>query len=265
MPAAGWGLMDGSKLTLTNYTVVMVRPSRPQNLGSVCRVLQNFGSPQLVVVGNEVDLTSVTFQKTARHARNYVEEALFVDTLEEALGDLTYAVATTARNSGERNPRRVCAYPEDIPWSEVGSRPGLVFGPESTGLANDEILQCDLVVMVPTDPRYVAMNLSHAVAVLSYHAYRATTADENLRGQALHEPAALRLKDQLDRTFERYVDQFCTPEKRTVILETFHNVLRRGNPTEQEVLTLIGAVRSWEWHWQHEQQDKNETEDQSID
>ncbi|MHA2363660.1 MAG: RNA methyltransferase [Candidatus Hodarchaeales archaeon] len=235
-----------------SYTVILVKPSRPSNLGSICRILENFECSQLILVSNQVDLTHLEFQKTARHARNIIENALFVDTLPEALKHVTYSIGTTTRFSGDRNPKRIAFYPEEIPWNAGGDSPGIIFGPENYGLSNEDIYLCDFLVTIPTSERYRSMNLSHAVSILTYHAYRHLLIDQESSGQIiLHTPATFQLKKQLLITFEEYVKRFCLSEKHRITNEVFRNFFGRSNITAREATTIIGALKAWKFHFKN--------------
>ena len=93
------------------YSIILVSPAKPQNLGSVCRLAQNFGSPKLIIVDNQVDLSSLAFQKTAKHAREYIHGALYFDTLEEALHETSFSIGTTRRFS-ETSAKRMVYEPD---------------------------------------------------------------------------------------------------------------------------------------------------------
>jgi tRNA/rRNA methyltransferase len=56
---------------------------------------------------------------------------------------------------------------------ERDERASLVFGPETTGLANEDIAVCGRAAHIPSDRRQPSFNLSHAVAIAAYEVYRA--------------------------------------------------------------------------------------------
>ena len=229
-----------------HYSIVLVSPAKPQNLGSICRLLENFGSPGLVIVDNQVDLSSLAFQKTAKHAREYIQQAIFVNSLEEALQKTSFSIATTRRFS-ETSASRMVYEPESIKWSELGSNPAIVFGSERYGLSNDQLLQCDLIVSIPTDQKNPSLNLSHAVALMCYQAYRSLTLDTRLPD---YQPAGKELRNQLEQSFELYISRFLRPEKVHVTREIFHNLIGRSMISQGEASNLIGAFKAWQYHVQ---------------
>lgn len=227
-----------------NYTIILDSPAKPHNLGSICRILENFGSPNLSIVNNMVDLTSLAFQKAAKHSREYIRNALFCNSLDEALQSVSYSIATT-RRFAENSPVRMSFDPESIKWSELGSNPAIVFGSEKYGLSNEQIQQCDFVVTIPTASENPSLNLSHAVALICYQAYRNLHSDLRIPE---YQPAGQELKEQLEKSFEIYTERFLRPEKVGVTQKTFHNLIGRSKISGGEASNLIGAFKAWHYH-----------------
>lgn len=227
-----------------HYSIILVSPAKAQNLGSICRLAENFGSPDLLIVDNNVDLSSLAFQKTAKHAREYITAAKFFNTLGEALKETSFSIATTRRFS-ETSAKRMVYEPESIKWDELGTNPAIVFGSERYGLSNEQLLKCDLIVSIPTSPKNPSLNLSHAVALMCYQAYRNLTTDTRLPD---YQPAGKELRTQLENSFEEYAKRFLRPEKSPVTQEIFHNLIGRSKISRGEASNLIGAFKAWKYH-----------------
>ncbi len=149
--------------------VVLVEPRYWWNVGSVARVMKNFGYRDLWLVspppGPRDDALTA-----AVHARDVLEAARVVGDLDEALSGASLVAATTSRVAGERKFHRRPIPPRElarISASEEGIL-ALLFGSEDFGLRNEVVSSSDLVVTIPTSPEYPSMNLSHAVAVVLY-------------------------------------------------------------------------------------------------
>lgn len=228
------------------YTIILVSPAKPQNLGSICRLAQNFGSPKLVIVDNQVDLSSLAFQKTAKHAKDYIEQTLFFDTLKEALNESESSVSIgTTRRFSETSAKRMVYEPEFIKWNELGTNPAIVFGSEKNGLSNEQLLECDLIVSIPTAPENPSLNLSHAVSIMCYQVFRNLAQDTRLPD---YQPAGKDLSDQLERSFQEYANRFLRPEKIHVTEEILHNLIGRSMISRGEASNLIGAFKAWKYH-----------------
>ncbi len=159
--------------TFARFTVVLVEPQTPGNIGATARVMKNFGLTDLRLV-NPCPHRVPEAYHLAVHAREIVDAAGLYGSLEEALHDVHLAVATTNRKRFTHFPSftpRECA--GHLRALSVGSRAALVFGSERTGLTNEQVHRCHVIATIPTSPECPALNLSHAVAVILYELYHA--------------------------------------------------------------------------------------------
>ncbi len=153
---------------LENVTIVLKGPKFPGNVGSAARCAMNMGIGKLIVVGNR-DLDDEALRQMATHeSKEVVDGIRHFDTLDEALAEFSWVVGTTARQGSGRgpvvSPRRMAE--ELIPLSKE-NRIALLFGPEDTGLTNDDLRFCQTVVTIPT-AGFKSLNLSHAVMIVCY-------------------------------------------------------------------------------------------------
>lgn len=156
--------MDGHPLS--RYEVCLVGTSNPENLGSVARIMANFGFERLTLVAPRLEALAPRALVVACGARESIERARVVGSFEEAIGEATLVVGSTARRGDRRPtiPPRALA----LRLRELGSddRVALVFGPEDRGLTAAEIDRCDLVTHIPTRGPLASLNLAQAVAVV---------------------------------------------------------------------------------------------------
>ena len=162
---------------LTSIRIVLVSPAGPLNVGSVARVMKNFGLSQLVLVNPQCEALGDQALQMAVHAKDILKAARQVTTIPEALAGCHLAIATTARQRGFNAPLDL---PEVALLSLLGASsetPGdtaLIFGPEDRGLSNEELSYAQQFTKIPTSPDYSALNLAQAVAVCCYELYRAS-------------------------------------------------------------------------------------------
>jgi tRNA/rRNA methyltransferase len=160
-----------------NITIVLNRPKYPGNVGSVARCAKNMGIEKLMVVGNR-NLDEEEMKMMATHvAADIVNNIQYVDHLDEALSGFHYIVGTTSRRGSARgpavSPREMAERLTDISQSNDIA---LLFGPEDTGLSNDELWFCHLVVAIPVSSQFKSINLSHAVMIICYEIFTARKA-----------------------------------------------------------------------------------------
>ena len=148
---------------------MLVQPSHAGNVGAAARAMKVMGFRDLVLVAPrwaEV-LTLPEAVSRASGAADILAAARVVPTLAEALQGTTWACATamTPRDFGPPT----CAPREHFATLATGAhRVAFVFGPERTGLANDDVYRCHACLSVPTDPAYGSLNLAQAVQLIAY-------------------------------------------------------------------------------------------------
>src|SRR2546423_1327917 len=154
----------------TTPVFILVRPQLADNIGMVARALANFGLDELRLVEPRDGWPNEKARIAASGANFIVDEARAFPALEEALGDLNWVAATSAR---QRDLVKPVLTPEQA-VAEVrqrmaeGQRCGIVFGPERNGLQTDEIANADAVVMAPVNPNFASLNLAQAVLLVGY-------------------------------------------------------------------------------------------------
>ncbi|MBT5293778.1 MAG: RNA methyltransferase [Cellvibrionales bacterium] len=148
--------------------MVLVNPSHPGNIGGAARAMKTMAVNQLVLVSprNYPDPRAVW---RAAGARDLLESAIIVETLDDALADCDLIVGTSARDRRIPWPlvdAHECA--KKIYEEPQSSKIAILFGREDRGLKNEELNRCHLHVHVPTSDAYSSLNLAMAVQILSY-------------------------------------------------------------------------------------------------
>ena len=226
---------------------VLVEPSHGGNVGSAARALKVMGFGDLVLVRpRHADVLSRPDTiAMASSATDVLARVRMVDTLAEALDGISWAVATamTPRDFG---PPTFAPREHFATLAAGPHRVAFVFGPERTGLSNDDVYRCHACVSIPTHPDYGSLNLSQAVQLLAYdwrqalggYAVAPRTVDLALAdghaidGLLAHWQATLHAIGFLDPA---------APRK---LMPRLHQLLNRAQLTSEEVHILRGIARA---------------------
>jgi tRNA/rRNA methyltransferase len=167
--------------------VVLVRPETSANVGACARVVRNTGASGLDLVAPG-DWRTVDCWRTAWGAQDVLEEARVFGSLAGALEGVKVAVALTGRRPSGPPVADVRDAAATISGLGPEDAAALVFGPETTGLTNDEVALCGRCATIPSDPAQPSFNLSHAVAIAAYEVRRASRpAGAPARPRATHD------------------------------------------------------------------------------
>ena len=228
--------------------IVLIQPQLSENIGTTSRAMLNCGLTDLRLVRPREDWLSERALAASSGATAVLHAARVFDSTEAAIADLHRVYATTGRNrfmvKPVVTPRR--AAEEMRGFVDEGLRCGVLFGPERTGLENDDVALADTVVTVPLNPDYCSLNLAQCVLLIGYEWYQAGDPAEP---RAMTKgAAAVATKYQLVGFFqhlERELDDcgfFRVEEKRPSMVRNIRNMFERADLTLQEVRTLHGIV-----------------------
>ena len=226
-----------------NVLVVLHRPQDLVNIASVVRIMKNFELDTLrLVAPAEFDVYRI--EGIAHNTGDVLRRARVFGTLDEALADCRHVVGFTARGrTAKGNIQRPRETATALMDAATMSPVALLFGPEDTGLTNEELDRCHGVVTVPTNPRYASLNLAQAVAVMAYELFVARGGAPLKRPRRTAPPAP---QEQIERLFadaERAlvaIDFFKTRSRATV-MRTVRSVLHR-TPVDMREVKLARAM-----------------------
>ena len=239
----------GRAIAAVTPTVVLVRPQLGENIGMAARAMLNCGLSSLRLVAPRDGWPNPKAQRAASGADVVLDKAKVFDTVGEAVADLERVVATTARNRelSQRilTPRRAAA--EMRGWIGRRERVGILFGPERTGLTNDDMVQADTALSIPLNPQFSSLNIAQAVLLV---AYEWAAADEDAPAERMSDHATRpATKDELLNLFEhleRALDQSGFLRNKAMRPAMVHNLrafLQRAAMTEQEVRSFHGVIK----------------------
>ncbi len=160
-------------------TVALIGARNPSNIGAAARAMRDFGFSDLRFVNDYAapfEAAQLEATKSAIGAADVMRNARAFPSVADALADCTLSVGTTAIG-GRQLSRPVPALAEAAQkiineLATPGSRVALLFGSEKTGLTNEQLSHCQLLLNIPmyapSDTRHLSMNLGQAVAVCLY-------------------------------------------------------------------------------------------------
>ncbi len=237
--------MRGMCASRVDWRIVLVRPRNPLNIGSAARAMANFGLRDMVVVAPHEPVWRET--RSAVGAEAIVESARAVESLDAAVADRTCVIGTT---SGARRhlDRDLLPLSQLSAWLGRRSRMrrvALLFGSEKTGLSNEDLSKCHVLVRIPTVPECPSMNLGQAVAVCAYELGRTRIIAPRPASATFHlsDPAPLQ---SLQHLFDRLVgvldtSGFLKPRSRAAMLIKLRRLLLDLELTNNDV-RIVGAV-----------------------
>ncbi|MCC6212304.1 MAG: RNA methyltransferase [Burkholderiales bacterium] len=146
--------------------IVLCRPSHPGNIGAAARAMKTMGLSDLRLVTPE-KFPAPEAQWMATHAQDVLQGAKIHAGLGEAIADCVAAFALSARPR-EWSTQVLDARAAAARAAALDGPVAFVFGNEQAGLTNEEMLACQYLVHIPSDPGFSSLNLAQAVQVVAY-------------------------------------------------------------------------------------------------
>ncbi len=233
--------------------VILVRPQLAVNIGMCARAMANFGLDDLRLVNpregwpRSDEYREVAYSAAAG-ATGLLDAARVFSTVEAALADLHYVYASTARERGQMKAVLSPSVAMSAVTSAEGERRGILFGPERTGLDNDEVAIADSIITFPSSPAYASLNLSQAVLLCGYEWFKAAHGDApppSTIPRAASPPAQREMLLAFFDYLETKLDEngfFRPATKKPGMRRNLRNIIHRMELTQQDVRTLWGAV-----------------------
>ena len=229
--------------------VILVQPQLGENVGAAARAMLNFGLRRLRLVQPACGWPNIKAVQAASGATAVLNAVRRFDRVEEAVGDLHRVYATTARTRDLPKPIVTAA---QAAWEArsalaAGERVGLLFGPERTGLANDDLVYADAVVSIPVNRDFFSLNLAQAVLLIAYEWFR-SGADVPARREIAPagRPATKGAHDQLPEHLIAELDAvnfFRAADRRQSMSRALKLIFARANLREPDFHLLRGVVK----------------------
>jgi tRNA/rRNA methyltransferase len=226
--------------------IILIRPQMGENIGAAARAMANFSLKEMRLVAPRDGWPNVKAADTAAKALPILDDAQLFDSVRESVADCHFVLATTARIRDDNKPGLDVrdAMQEARARIARGEKVAILFGPERTGLENEDIALADALLHIPVDPDYSSLNLAQAVVVVAHEWFSAAPAKpaENLDNQASKEELA-GLFDQIERELDA-ANFWRVPEKKESVWRHVRSSLSRAQFTGPEVATWRGVIRA---------------------
>lgn len=231
--------------------IILVAPQLGENIGTAARAMANFALDDLRLVAPRDGWPSEKARAAASGADFVIDAARVFDRLEDALADLNFVWATTAR---PRDLPKPVATPHEAAQAAAGriaagEQVGVMFGRERWGLENKEVSLADALMTFPANPGFASFNLAQAVLLVGYEWFAAAGRGE-VDAAAFRRAAPPAARADLIALFEHLEGEleaagfFFPPEKKPAMVRNLRALLTRAGPSEQEVRSLRGVIKA---------------------
>ena len=229
-------------MSLKNIHFILCRPQLGENIGSAARALKNFNIKNLRIVNPRCVWPNRKALATSVGAKDILNSEKIYRSLDESIGDLNLVFASTSRS--RKVNKKIISITDFVKKIKKNSKIGIVFGPEASGLSNDEVHCADYLVTIPTNKNFSSLNLSHSLILFCFELFQHFTKKKFklLSGYK----SSIASKAEVNKFLIFMIKKldtkgFLQPDhKRQSMIRNVHNIFHRLNLSEQEIRILLG-------------------------
>jgi tRNA/rRNA methyltransferase len=225
--------------------VALIEPQYPVNVGHIARLMKNFGLKSLYFVRPHFDKAEAI--KYSTHGKDVLVAAKTV-TLRQLRKKFDVLIGTTAIRATSRlnvlresiNAEQIAKIIHDASTKDFC----ILLGRESSGLNNEELEMCDLVVTIDTKTKYRTMNVAHALAILLYEISKLKSELPVKKSKKRVDLASQHDIDLLLKYISKLADASNYDLHKKPLLEAAaKKLLAKGVPTTKDVMLLVSLLR----------------------
>jgi len=240
--------LDKERVQNNRPVVILVEPQLGENIGAVARAMLNCGLRELRLVRPRDGWPNPAAEAMASGAIEVLTSAEVFEQTKDAVWDLNRLFATTAR---QRDLAKKVVTPNEaaklfFDTEFEGNNIGFLFGPERSGLINDDIALADYVINVPLNPEFSSLNLAQAVLLVGYEWFQASLMQTNgSRKWGNSELSTIGEREYFYKRLEQHLNEagFLYPQELApTICRNLRAMFSKATLTNQEIRTLHGIV-----------------------
>ena len=229
------------------FGFILVKPQLGENIGSCARSMKNFGFKKLHIVSPKINFPNHKAKATAVGAYDVINKAKVYFETNQALSDFDLVVSLSARKR-DINKKHISLNDfVKLIKEKKKSNFGIMFGPEASGLTNEDLSYSNYVLKIPTSPKFKSLNLSHSLTIICYEIFK--TLNENTFKKkksnlkiSSKSKINLLIKHLLKLLEEK--DFFVPQEKKQSMLLNINNLIYRLEPNDKELRILASIISS---------------------
>jgi len=228
------------------FGFILVKPQLGENIGACARSLKNFGFSKLNIVSPKQAWPNNKAKATSVGAYDIIKKAKIFNNTHEAISGYDIIISLSSRKR-DINKKHISLNQFLKIIKKNNIKFGFMFGPEASGLSNDDLSLSNYVLQIPTSKKFKSLNLSHSLTIICYEIFKLLNykkfekEGKNLKISSKNKISSLvfHLEKLLDKK-----GFFLPPEKKHSMLLNINNLFYRLEPNDKEVRILASIISS---------------------
>ena len=237
-------------LLLDKIQIVMVGTTHPGNIGAAARAMHNMGLSRLTLVSPNCPVGEIAYARSSG-AHQILDNRKTVESLADAVSNCQVVFGASARRRSLTIPQISSTELANFIQNHQSSHQiAIVFGPEHSGLSNDDLDLCHYRLWIPTNPDFASLNIAAAIQVISYELFSSIAgSDEQIESEDVEKQDDLARHQDIDGMighFEQAMTStgFLDPENPGLLLPRLRRLFMRARLSNVEVNIVRGFLKS---------------------
>jgi len=229
------------------FGFILVKPQLGENIGACARSMKNFGFTKLYIVSPKINFPNHKAKATSVGAFDVINKATVFNETNEAISDFDTVISLSARRR-DINKKHISL--EDfvkLVKKKKNSNFGLMFGPEASGLSNEDLSFSNYILQIPTSPKFKSLNLSHSLTIICYEIFKIFNEKLFEKNRAnIKISSKLKINSLIKHLLKLLEEKefFLPKEKKQSMLLNINNLIYRLEPNDKELRILASIISS---------------------
>jgi len=232
-------------MSFNNISFILHKPQLSENIGACARGMKNFNFQKLIVVNPKPIFPNDKILATSVGAKNIINKSKVYKNLEEAIKNTDYVIATSARF---RNKNIKHIQLDDLKKIDFNKKVAFLFGPEASGLSNNEVSYANYTLQIPTNPEFKSLNLSHSLIIIAQYVsniinLKTSKFRKSRKVKKASKKEILSMTNLCIQNLNE-INFFKPKEKKPIMLENLRNIFYRMELSAKETRILSSVFAS---------------------
>ena len=157
---------------INSFGFLLVNPQLPENIGFCARAIKNFGFSRLDLINPKEKWPNKKAIATSVGANDILKKTKIYSSIKDATKkyDIVYASSARIRDINKKH----LSFKKFIKSIEKNKNKkiGILFGPEASGLSNEDISYSNYIFKIPVNKKFESLNLSHSLIIVCFELFK---------------------------------------------------------------------------------------------
>ena len=228
-----------------NISFILHKPQLSENIGACARAMKNFNFSKLILINPKPTFPNDKIVATSVGAQDIIKKSKVFKNLEDTMKNIDLLISTTARF---RNKNIKHIRLNELNKIDFSKKIGFLFGPEASGLSNNEVSFSNYILQIPSNPNFKSLNLSHSLIIVAQTIFQILNLKKSKYSRSKKIKSASKKNIQaMSNLCIKHLEEinfFKPKEKKPKMLENLRSLFYKMDLSEKETRILSSVFAS---------------------